>query len=900
MSTENEEQQTTSRLLRRQAEKTLKRNPNHEMGVNTLSREKIEGLFHELRVHQSELEMQNEEVQRVRQQYQRLIEKYFELFDRAPVGYFMLDSHDVIEEVNKAGVQLLGREKNALIGSQFMNFVTVESRDAYRVFRQSVMEGTAPKSCELKVRKRGGTVIWAHIESLRLKEGSNQSQRCLVIVTDVTERRIANEKLKASEGRYREVFDNSPDPMIIHHKGLIDAANKAGRELLGVKQEEEVLGLALADLVDPDTTAWFHRVSDRVAKRGEPDALSEQLLIRRDGTSRNVEIASVPTTYRGIRAVLTVGRDVTARREAEERLAQSEARYRGLFENMGNGVVVLRVVGKGEDFVYDEINAAAEAIFGRRAQEVVGKSIFDVCPVTRDMNVPELLKHVWSTGNSESRSFYSIKEGIIEFWIDSFTYKLQAGEIVSVFSDQTAHRRAEQALRESEERFRTVFEAAQDGIYIKNRSLRYTHVNHAMCALLGRSPEEIIGRRDEDLYDVTTAGRITERSHRVLKGETVEAEEARTVNGEPVVFMDTMFPLGARGESATIGGICGIIRNVTERTRVRGVIKKQAEDYPSPAMHVVMKQARVAAATDSIVLLQGESGSGKDYLASWIHNHSSRAGGPYFAINCAALSRELVESELFGHERGSFTGAERRKRGMLELAEGGTILLNEIGELDPAVQSKLLVFLDNKSFLRVGGQQAVQVNCRLIAASHRDLEVEAQHGRFLRPLLYRLNVFPIRIPPLRERVEDIPIVVGEILNTLADELQLTRLPVLDEQTVQRLTSYDWPGNVRELRNVLERSLMLWDGRHFDIAFPAPDKVDQEWSYTVRYEPGKSIQEITHEVLQALYEEVLRKSGGNKAEAARRLGLSRGALYRLSTRLSGTETPFQETARTEDS
>jgi PAS domain S-box-containing protein len=900
VSTESEEQQETSRLLRRQAEKTLKRNSAREIDVSTLSREKIEGLFHELRVHQIELEMQNEEIRRAQQQFQRLMEKYFELFDRAPVGYFILDSHDVIEEVNKAGVKLLGREKNALIGSQFMNFVTVESRDAYRVYRQSVMEGTEPKSCELKLRKRGGTLIWAHIESMRLKEGSNQPQRCLVIVTDVTERRIADEKLKASERRYREVFDNSPDPMIIHHKGLIDTANKAGRELLGVKQEDEVLGLALADLVDPDTNAWFHRVSQRVAERGESDAFTEQLLTRRDGTSRNVEIASVPTTYRGIRAVLTVGRDVTARREAEKRLAQSEARYRGLFENMGNGVVVLGVVGEGEDFVCDEINAAAEAIFGRRVQEVAGKSIFDVCPVTRDMNVPEFLKSVWSTGNPESRSFYSIKDGIIEFWIESFTYKLQTGEIVWVFSDETEHRRAEQALRESEERFRTVFEAAQDGIYIKNRALRYTHVNHAMCSLLGRSPEEIIGRRDDDLYDPTTAGRITERSHRVLKGETVEAEEARTVNGEPVVFMDTMFPLGARGESATIGGICGIIRNVTERRKVRGVMKKQAEDYPSAAMHIVMKQARVAAATDSIVLLQGESGSGKDYLASWIHDHSSRAGGPYFAINCAALSRELVESELFGHERGSFTGAERRKRGMLELAEGGTILLNEIGELDPAVQSKLLVFLDNKSFLRVGGQQAVQVNCRLIAASHRDLEEEAQHGRFLRPLLYRLNVFPIRIPPLRERVEDIPIVVGEILDTLTDELQLTRLPVVDEQTMRRLTSYDWPGNVRELRNVLERSLMLWDGRHFDIAFPTPDKGDEEWSYTVRYEPGKSIQDITNEVLQALYEEVLLKSGGNKAEAARRLGLSRGALYRLSTRVSSIDTPSEGTARTEDS
>ena len=170
-------------------------------------------------------------------------------------------------------------------------------------------------------------------------------------------------------------------------------------------------------------------------------------------------------------------------------------------------------------------------------------------------------------------------------------------------------------------------------------------------------------------------------------------------------------------------------------------------------MRDCLELARIAAATNSIILLLGETGSGKDYIARWIDDQSRRSAGPYFALNCAALPRELAESELFGHEAGAFTGARARKKGLLELAEGGTLLLNEIGELPLSLQSKLLTFLDTRSFLRVGGDKGVKVDARLIAATHRDLGQEIAQGRFLEPLFYRLNVFPIQVPPLRERLE---------------------------------------------------------------------------------------------------------------------------------------------------
>ncbi len=267
-------------------------------------------------------------------------------------------------------------------------------------------------------------------------------------------------------------------------------------------------------------------------------------------------------------------------------------------------------------------------------------------------------------------------------------------------------------------------------------------------------------------------------------------------------------------------GVFGISRDVTERTRLLPTPKAVFESYPSEAMRTTMSEARSAAASDGTVLLQGESGSGKDYMARWIHDHSKRALGPYFSLNCAAISRELAESELFGHERGAFTGAHGRKRGLLELAEGGTLLLNEIGELPLSLQSKLLTFLDTRSFLRVGGEKPINVNARIISATNRSLEKEVAEGRFLSALFYRINVFGITVPPLRDRIEDIPVLLEEIMSRLAVELQLTRLPYIDPAFAIALTRYDWPGNVREFRNVLERSLMLSDGHSLSLTLPS--------------------------------------------------------------------------------
>ncbi len=307
-----------------------------------------------------------------------------------------------------------------------------------------------------------------------------------------------------------------------------------------------------------------------------------------------------------------------------------------------------------------------------------------------------------------------------------------------------------------------------------------------------------------------------------------------------------------------------------------GAPARQPGDYPSESTRQVLALARHAAAQDGIVLLLGESGTGKDHMARWIHEQSKRADGPYFAINCAALPRELAESELFGHEPGAFTGSRGRKRGLLELADKGTLLLDEIGELDAALQSKLLTFLDTRQIMRLGGERSIRVESRLIAATNRDLEAEVEKGSFRRDLFYRLNVFPIRLPPLRERTEDLPMLADEILDRLQRELGLPARPRIEPDVFDVLAPYAWPGNVRELRNVLERALMLSTDRVIRRENLSVAPADNAWKLVVPFPAGRSLHDVTRDVARKIVLEALRR-GQSRQEAARLLGISRHAL-----------------------
>ena len=293
----------------------------------------------------------------------------------------------------------------------------------------------------------------------------------------------------------------------------------------------------------------------------------------------------------------------------------------------------------------------------------------------------------------------------------------------------------------------------------------------------------------------------------------------------------------------------------------------------SPAIRTVQAEAQRVATTDATVLLEGESGTGKELFARAIHELSSRRKRPFVAINCAAIPETLIESELFGHERGSFTGATARRLGKFELADGGTIFLDEIGELSPATQGKLLRVLQERSFHRVGGTISLQVDVRILAASNRPLDRMVAQGLFREDLYYRVRVFPIRIPPLRDRPEDIDPLVDRFLGHLPQELGKKGLR-LAPAARERLRAYEWPGNVRELRNCLERAIILSDGgvieeRSLRLASDNPEQPTEQ-----RGETLEQVRERGARTAERLWlARALERAKGDRTAAAAELGLT---------------------------
>jgi PAS domain S-box-containing protein len=460
--------------------------------------------------------------------------------------------------------------------------------------------------------------------------------------------------------------------------------------------------------------------------------------------------------------------------------------------------------------------------------------------------------------------------------------------VIAVIAGMTEDEPASASLLRSAERYRSLFQAIPDLVFTKDQNLRYSEVNPAMERTLGLSSSAIVGRTAEQVYGEEVGERIRAWDFRVLSGETIEEEHTVPVKGENLAFHEVRVPI--KNRAGEIIGVCGIGRDVTER---RSALLKPAAvqtGYRSKAMKETMDLARQAAATDSIVLLLGESGSGKDHLARWIHENSRRSGSPFLTINCAAVPQDLAESELFGHESGAFTGARNRKKGLLELAEGGTLLLNEIAELPKSLQSKLLVFLDSRSFLRLGGQKAVHVDARILAATHRALDEEVHAGRFLKALYYRLNILQILVPPLRERAEDIPQLSRELMAKVAAEMNLSKIPALDPDSLKSLTRHLWPGNVRELRNVLEKGMILWQSGKLKLSVPAAELDVDERPLQISLPAGKRLRELSREFERLVCVEAIRRNGGNRTAAARSLGLSRDSLYRhlrSGTRSQGT-------------
>lgn len=405
-------------------------------------------------------------------------------------------------------------------------------------------------------------------------------------------------------------------------------------------------------------------------------------------------------------------------------------------------------------------------------------------------------------------------------------------------ASELARLRLENALAESQEQLRDLFDEAPIAYVHEGLDSRFLRANRAAMRILGITPDQVAGTYGKTFVPDTPEAqrRLHEAFESVGRGADtsgVVLELRRRDNGKPIwiQWWSKPDPSGAYTRTMFVD-ITERMLMEQEQARLRAQNRQLRDDIKSaqnfgdivgrsPALIKVLENVDRVAPTDSTVLIMGETGVGKELIARAIHERSQRKTGPFVKVNCAALPAGLVESEFFGHEKGAFTGAVSARRGRFELADGGTIFLDEVGEVAPDVQVKLLRVLQENEFERVGGTQTVKVNVRVIAATNRDLAADVQTQKFRADLYFRLSVFPITVPPLRDRSTDIPLLVTYLVTQLTEAIG-KRIDDIDPATMDQLVRYAWPGNIRELRNVLERAVILTTGR------------------TLRLEPGELI------------------------------------------------------------
>jgi PAS domain S-box-containing protein len=528
-----------------------------------------------------------------------------------------------------------------------------------------------------------------------------------------------------------------------------------------------------------------------------------------------------------------------------------------------------------DDLTVKELNWQQGTIYGHGRSRVVGKPLAALVPGA----TPELFARVLA-GTHDPHPDVPLRllartPGGREVPVDVRVARAQDGRLLLA-----AFRRISESARVAEREFVTVVCAAPDAILTWSLEGHVVTWNPAAERLFGLHASEAIGSRIEDLVPPAGLAEFRAATKAVLRdGELRRREVFRLRQGQEVEVEESLFLMRDVAQHPIRLGC--FARDLSEVSRLRRAAEilsgtgaaTQSTPVPtslSPAMREVDAALVVAAEDSSLsILLLGETGVGKTVIARRIHTLGPRAKRPFLAVNCAALEPHLAESELFGHERGAFTGAAQQKRGLVEAADGGTLFLDEIGELSLAVQAKLLTFLDTRAFRRVGAIRNLSADARIIAATNVNLEVAVAQGAFRADLYYRLKVMPIFIPPLRERREDLPVLVAQLLAELPRGGSAQR--VLADEVLRAIERYPWPGNLRELRNALERATLLARGAPIGLEH-LPAEVRALPEVTV---PGESLEDLERRHIL----EVLERAGGHRSHAAVALGISRSTLAR---------------------
>jgi len=647
----------------------------------------------------------------------------------------------------------------------------------------------------------------------------------------------------------------------------------------GISPQSEIFELDLASVIP-----WVARQirSGRVIATGPgfvglPDEAQElRLQLERDGINSGFV---VPISVEG-RPVGMLGLDTVDK--AREYPPLLLYRLRALADMIGSTLHRIRAQRKlqlyrhivesttsivglvDHNYVYQYVNDAYCAAFKKDRQEIIGGSVADL--VGQEMFDRELKPHYDRCFTAEEVIFQSWGEfpGWGNRYMDVryspfFGSDGKVAAIVVSAHDITEIKQLEMELKESQARFRAFMENIPGGIYIKNENDVHLYCNQFAAGVVGMKSKDVIGSRTRDLHPPTIADRLIELDRKVLKENIarVADEYSYEDKGRGRWYRDIKFPIQLDSGKKLLGGIAiditeiklseqklrdaySEIEQLKQKLEQENIYLRQELEInyrhheivgESTAIQKTLHQAEKVANEETTVLILGETGTGKELLARAIHRLSPRRDGHMVKVNCAALPANLVESELFGREKGAFTGAMARQMGRFESADGSTIFLDEIGDLPLELQTKLLRVLQEGQFERLGSIKTISVDVRVIAATNRDLRKAVHEGRFRRDLYYRLNVFPITIPPLRERRDDIPLLTWAFVKHFSESMG-KQISTINKKCMDRLKAYSWPGNVRELKNVIERSMILITGPVLHIGEIESDATEEPLNLTL--------------------------------------------------------------------
>ena len=861
----------------------------------------------------------------------------------------LLCVHDLegrLLSMNPAPARVLGYSVEELLQIPMREIIAPEFRPQFDAYLNQIARVGKFRGLMTVLTRSGERRIWEYHNTLRTEGVASPIVRGMAhdvteqkraekllreaseaMVQDISERRRVEERLReyervvegleemivAVDRDYRYVIANRA---FLNHRGMVK------EQVLGRRVDEVVYDEAFQSVVKPKLDECFqgkaveYEMKYTYPKLGERDLLISYFPI--EG----------PT---GVDRIACILRDITERKRAEETLRDAKEFSENLIRTAN--VIILSLDMGGNVTLF---NQAAEEITGYTFAELKGKNWSIL--VSRDR-----FPHVWEefdrlVAGTASQTFENpilTKTGEKRYiaWRNN-PVKVN-GRVVATISfgnDITQRRRAEEALRRSEENYRLFISQSSEGIFREDldapvpidlpedeliHHILYDHCmvecNDALAAMYGlKSGEELRGKRltemlvAEDPHNIELTREFIRSGFRVIDRESHEVD----IHGNPKVFLNSMI---GTVENGMLVRTWGIQRDITEKVKLEESRRKAEEALRqnvaqlqevteelrlakeklseeklyleeaidtelgfgeiigrSSALKAVMEKVAKVAPSDATVLLLGETGTGKELVARAVHRLSKRQDNSFIKLNCAAIPSGLLESELFGHEKGAFTGAVARKLGRLELADKGTLFLDEIGEIPLSLQPKLLRVLQDQEFERLGGTQTLKVNFRLLAATNRNLLQSVEQREFRSDLYYRLNVFPIRTPPLRERREDIPLLVEHFVRKYAT--RMNKSISIPSKTMEMLVRWEWPGNIRELENFVERSVILTPGSVLQAPLSELQKVAAEGDR----DKNVNLRDKERERILQVLRECHGKLGGPDGAAAR-LGLKRTTL-----------------------